>query len=426
MTDIKKVNLGVHGNQMNLSFDIQKATDDNQRTVVGFATMDNLDQTNEKVLAEASEEAFRLFRGNLREQHNKHSAVGRVTAFEPASYYDEQSGQTYKGIRVTARISEGAPEAWEKVKDGTYSGFSIGGAIMDSKFEIDPDTGKKSKIITKYRLTELSLVDNPANEMANFTTVYKSLDSDTLESLDKGFAAENLFWCPDHKKAAKSAHDRFTCAECGENMARVGTISENEDIASKINKVLSELEIDTEGVNTKVADEINKDAEGVEETSEAVNEVEATSETSEVEGNEVEATDSAAETEDAKAETEETVTAEAEETVEASLEDQLSTLFAEFAAKVEETLVAKVNDLESSLGEKITKAIEGAQTVLTEKLADRQSDIDSIKSNLEKVNEATAGRKSEDYVGEETIEKSNEAEDTWGGIFTSKYNLNNE
>src|SRR6478752_6767427 len=123
MTDIKKVNLGVHGNQMNLSFDIQKATDDNQRTVVGFATMDNLDQTNEKVLAEASEEAFRLFRGNLREQHNKHSAVGRVTAFEPASYYDEQSGQTYKGIRVTARISEGAPEAWEKVKDGTYSGF---------------------------------------------------------------------------------------------------------------------------------------------------------------------------------------------------------------------------------------------------------------------------------------------------------------
>jgi hypothetical protein len=33
------------------------------------------------------------------------------------------------GVYVSAYVSKGAQDAWEKVLDGTYSGFSIGGNI---------------------------------------------------------------------------------------------------------------------------------------------------------------------------------------------------------------------------------------------------------------------------------------------------------
>src|SRR5574338_175932 len=117
--EFQKLALESDGNQLRFGFDIQKATDETQRTVVGFATLDNLDQTDDIVLASASEEAFRNFRGNIREQHNQNAAVGRLVAFEPASYYDSETGQIHKGIRVAARISEGAEDAWRKCADGT-------------------------------------------------------------------------------------------------------------------------------------------------------------------------------------------------------------------------------------------------------------------------------------------------------------------
>lgn len=403
---IQKLLMGRNGFQLNFGFDFQKATDETKRTVVGFATIDNLDQTGDIVLAKASEEAFRTFRGNIREQHNKYSAVGRMIAFEPAEYTDS-SGKVYKGVRVAVRISEGAEDTWKKCLDGTYSGFSIGGAILDKEPHFDKESGKTVNVITKYRLTELSLVDNPANEMANFETVYKALDYD--EDLEKTFDLQNLFWCPADGVAAKSNQDSYPCAACGENMARIGTVSENEDMKEKLTKVLSELEINTEGVIPTMPQEIKKNADGTEEVDET-----------KVEAPEVEAdaAENAAETETKETDSDVSETLAA---LQAQLNDVVSTV-KELAS------TAKANDL-TAIEEKLEKLItENAS--LAKKVEEKEAEFGEFKKTLEstgerveKIASATAMKTSEDLVPEE-VEKVNDSksDDGWNGLFSGVYN----
>lgn len=429
MQDINKVFMDREGYQLNLGIDFQKATDENERTVVGFATLDNFDQTGDIVLAKASEEAFREFRGNIREQHNKHNAVGRMIACEPAEYYDPKTQKTYQGVRVAVRISKGAQDTWEKCKDGTYSGFSIGGAIIDQEDVYNRELGRTVKVISKYRLTELSLVDNPANELANFTTVYKSIDS-SEDGLEKSFSAKNLFWCPVDNWTAKSQDNSYHCGKCGENMAKVGVISEDEDIREKITKVLSELNINMEGVNTIVANEIEKTADEadkapVEEakTEAVVEEVETTEEAPVVEASEEEAPVEEVKTEEAEVTTDDTKINY----------DAVKALVLDLAAqftRVEEKLINKYNELETSVTEKLEKAVT-AET-LTEKLNEVQSDkaeLKEVKATLEKVISATAMSQALDEdrneLNEAELEKSNEAGSNispFDGVF-SGFNL---
>ncbi len=429
MQDINKVFMDREGYQLNLGIDFQKATDENERTVVGFATLDNFDQTGDIVLAKASEEAFREFRGNIREQHNKHNAVGRMIACEPAEYYDPKTQKTYQGVRVAVRISKGAQDTWEKCKDGTYSGFSIGGAIIDQEDVYNRELGRTVKVISKYRLTELSLVDNPANELANFTTVYKSIDS-SEDGLEKSFSAKNLFWCPVDNWTAKSQDNSYHCGKCGENMAKVGVISEDEDIREKITKVLSELNINMEGVNTIVANEIEKTADEadkapVEEakTEAVVEEVETTEEAPVVEASEEEAPVEEVKTEEAEVTTDDTkINYEAVKALVLDLAAQFN--------RVEEKLINKYNELETSVTEKLEKAVT-AET-LTEKLNEVQSDkaeLKEVKATLEKVISATAMSQALDEdrneLNEAELEKSNEAgsnNSPFDGVF-SGFNL---
>lgn len=413
MQEIQKLFMDRDGYQLQFGFDFQKATDETERTIVGFATLDNLDQTNDLVLAKASEDAFRTFRGNIRAQHNVNDAVGRLIAFEPAEYFDANTNQTYKGIRVAVRVSRGAEDTWQKCMDGTYSGFSIGGAVLESENVYSPELKRNVKVITKYRLTELSLVDNPANELANFETVYKMFDA---EDLQKGFTEENLFWCPVHKVGSRHSGEKFTCSVCGENMARIGSINENEDIAEKLTKVLSELEIDMEGVITKMADE-DKKVE-VDET-DAVEETTADEATPEVKAED--AADTAA---DAETEAEETAETEAEDTdvVVPDVAELINNISAQLKL-VEETLISKYNDLTTTVEEKLQKIVD-LDDKLTEKIAKLQSDAEATTDRVEKIAGATAMRQSEDDVNEDKLEKSadtDKEEDIWGGLFSNKY-----
>jgi hypothetical protein len=60
----------------------------------------------------------------------------------------------HKGLHIAAKVVD--DEAWEKVKEGVYKGFSIGGRVTQR------DPGNR-KIITGLELSEISLVDRPAN-----------------------------------------------------------------------------------------------------------------------------------------------------------------------------------------------------------------------------------------------------------------------
>ena len=62
------------------------------------------------------------------------------------------------------------------VLDGTLTGFSIGGKIVDSEPAMDDETEQPIRVVKKYELMELSLVDSPANQFANILSIQKVND----------------------------------------------------------------------------------------------------------------------------------------------------------------------------------------------------------------------------------------------------------
>jgi hypothetical protein len=167
-----------------------------KRTVSGFATLDNLDQTGDVVTAEASLKAFESFRGNIREMHGS-NAVGKMVSFKPETFYDPTTKEFYNGVYVDAYISKGAQDTWEKILDGTLAGFSIGGKIVDSENEVNKSNGKTVRFIKEYALMELSVVDSPANELCNILSVQKMNGQLVFKGMATEIVAENIFYCAD-------------------------------------------------------------------------------------------------------------------------------------------------------------------------------------------------------------------------------------
>ena len=93
---IEKSNWSSNGNAINLAVPFTKVNRE-KRTVSGFATLDNLDQTGDVVTQEASMKAFEGFRGNLREMHQP-LAVGKVASFRPETFYDPITKEFYNGV----------------------------------------------------------------------------------------------------------------------------------------------------------------------------------------------------------------------------------------------------------------------------------------------------------------------------------------
>ena len=115
--NIEKTVWSSSGDTVHLSVPFTKVNRE-KRTVSGFATLDNVDQTGDVVTAEASMKAFDSFRGNLREMHQP-LAVGKVVSFRPETYYDQTTKEFYNGVYVTSYISKGAQDTWEKVGQRT-------------------------------------------------------------------------------------------------------------------------------------------------------------------------------------------------------------------------------------------------------------------------------------------------------------------
>jgi hypothetical protein len=146
--------------------------DSERRIVSGFATLDNVDKQSDIVTTDASLKAFAKFRGNIREMHQPLS-VGKMVSFKEDKYFDPESKKFFSGVYVSAYVSKGAQDTWEKVLDGTLSGFSIGGRMNKWDDAYDEKMDKSIRIIKDYDLVELSLVDNPANQFANILSVEK-------------------------------------------------------------------------------------------------------------------------------------------------------------------------------------------------------------------------------------------------------------
>lgn len=145
-----------------------EAQDDGTVKVWGYASSEAVDSDGEIIAAEAMKAAIPDYMkfGAVREMHGSNAAG---TAIE---INVEDDGRTFFGAHIVD------PIAVTKVKTGVYKGFSIGGSVTAR------DELNKSQI-TGLKLTEISLVDRPANPDAVFTCFKADKPKDEEEAMDK-------------------------------------------------------------------------------------------------------------------------------------------------------------------------------------------------------------------------------------------------
>lgn len=160
-------------NEVTLFMPIFKV-DGEKRLIRGIITGEYLDKSGEVLSYAGSKAAIESWLGNVREMHGN-VAVGRDVERE----FDDAS----KTITVTARISEGAPDTWAKIQDGTLRFLSVGGRRKKSTIKNAADLpahvfkyhqGQRPKTVrhtTGWEMVELSLVDNPALPITSFELV---------------------------------------------------------------------------------------------------------------------------------------------------------------------------------------------------------------------------------------------------------------
>lgn len=139
--------------------------DNDERVVAGYASTEALDSQGEVVKLEALEKALPDYMtfGNIREMH-QYSAVGKAV--------QAKIDMSRRGMYLVAKVVDDM--AWKKVKEGVYNGFSIGGRIIK----------QVNNVIEELSLSEISLVDRPANPEAIFSLV-KIADGKEVDSMKK-------------------------------------------------------------------------------------------------------------------------------------------------------------------------------------------------------------------------------------------------
>ncbi len=233
---INKAHWDTEGDNVRLSMPFSKV-DKERRIVSGFATLDNVDRQSDIVTTEASLKAFAKFRGNIREMHQPIS-VGKMVGFKEEKYFDPETKKFYSGVFVSAYISKGAQDTWEKVLDGTLSGFSIGGRMNKFEDAYDENIDKAVRIIKEYDLTELSLVDSPANQFANIVSIEKVNGANVLKGSVSDADIENVFWDEESGIVVLSKDNSMASPVNGNPMRNVGFVETNDTEKSDMIKFL--------------------------------------------------------------------------------------------------------------------------------------------------------------------------------------------
>lgn len=398
---IEKASWQADEHTVRLSMPIAKY-DAETRQVSGFATLDNFDSHGDVVLSEASQKAFTRFRGNIREMHRP-IAVGKLVDFREEEFYDPGTEKFYRGIYATAYVSKGAQDTWEKVLDGTLTGFSIGGNIIDSDTEWNKDAGQSVRFIKDYELVELSLVDNPANQLANIFSIQKTAEGSVMKGMVVETSVENVFWCPSDEIAKTSADESTDCSACGESMKNIGWFETGTEKTEKVRGIINAY-MDT--AEKGGADQVTKNDQVVEETpvEETAAEV--------VEDETVEAVDTAVDAEEDGVEEPsfEKMLEMVQDTITKSLEQNR-----EATAEEIKLIKGKVEEITSAFDSKFSELVE-KHGELSKKLDSLNEQHDEVSKRLDSVESETAIKKSGDVgASKETITKKSDSK--WGGHF---------
>ena len=433
---INKAHWVTEGDNVRLSMPIGKV-DVERRMVSGFATLDNVDRQGDIVTTESSIDAFKNFRGNLREMHQP-SAVGKIVSFKEDKYFDPNDKKFYSGVYVSAYVSKGAQDAWEKVLDGTYTGFSIGGNIKSWDDAYDEKMDKTIRVIKNYELHELSLVDNPANQFANIFSIEKVNGQNVVDGYLSKTEIENVFWDSESGIVMVSDSDSAISPTNGNKMQNIGFIEKNDKENTEMIKFLVDS---AKGISTiKITKEVNPMTESTETAVDAV--VENAEVAPEVQPADVVETPAVAEEVVAaeEAPTAEAVDGGADSPVaeEAAVEVEKSEPAADAVAEVKEEVAKAVSEINASLTNAFgdlaatIKSLNEQVAAVTKSLDTVTSDVNNIKSNFNEfgkrvdlVEQDTAFRKSGD-LGEIVQESPQVVQKSlWGGRFLTNTDLFN-
>jgi hypothetical protein len=449
MTDFSKAFWNTADDSISLLMPISKV-DQERRIVSGWATTDAVDKQGDIVTADASAKAFETFRGNVRESHTP-LAVGKVVSFKQDKYYDKEKNAFHNGVFVDVYISKGAEDTWYKINEGILTGFSIGGNINKSKDTYDEEMDKTIRVIEEYDLSELSLVDNPANPNANVVSVQKFMGR---EEIQKNFL-ENVYWCSSNDTVILSQEDSYSCPQCTKSMTNIGFVESNDTeksdtvmnlIKSQNTDQSKDVAIDEvaksvaennekEGIDMGILKKKSSDAEDIVKSDDVAEEVAEAVEAAEEAEVAEEAAEEAVEVEkSADEETEETVeksdevVEDAEDTVEKSTTpaesnvddlakslDEVKALVASTVGSVAE-LAGVVKSIAAQLAD-VKKSVDG----VNEEVGVVKGNVAEFGERVEAAEADTAVRKSGDLGGvvqEEKVEKS-----MWGGRFLSSADL---
>jgi len=456
---ISKAQWSADGDNLRLSMPFSKV-DKERRIVSGFATLDNVDKQNDIVTTDASLKAFAKFRGNIREMHEP-IAVGKMVAFKEEKYFDPESKKFYTGVYVSAYVSKGAQATWEKVTDGTLSGFSIGGKMNKWDDGYDEKMDKQIRIIKDYDLVELSLVDNPANQFANIVSIEKVDGKDVVKGDIADVDIENVFWDDENGIVTVSKDESVNSPLSGTPMKNIGFVETNDnekaemikflvDSAKGINlsKMTKEEDPMTDETSTDVVDEA-----AVVETAEVAPEADAVAEdvakADEAEVDKAEKMDEEEMEEKSEDMDEETMKSEDMEEEDKSYDDKKSDsadpvdevsksddVVANAVSDISEGITSAFSDLSAvvkSLSDEIAE-LKKSIGVVSQDVASVKSDVSTTKSDvnefgkrMQAVEADTAFRKSGDLgeiVQEDAqIEKSEQS--LWGGRFLKTADLFN-
>jgi hypothetical protein len=444
---ISKVHWDTEGENVRLSMPFSKI-DSERRIVSGFATLDNVDKQADIVTTEASLQAFSKFRGNIREMHQPIS-VGKMVNFKEDRYFDAETKKFYSGVYVSAYISKGAQDTWEKVLDGTLSGFSIGGRMNKWDDAYDEKMDKSIRIIKDYDLVELSLVDNPANQFANILSVEKVDGVDIIKGESVSVEIENVFWDSENGIIKVSDLESEVSPVTGNPMRNIGFVEKNDSEKTEMIKFLVDS---ARGINlskmTKEASPMNETTEDVVKNDDVVEEtqvapeadavVEDTVEKSYSEEDSVEEKsmdeekmeDEETKSEEVKSEDEVKAEAVDEEEVSksedvivnavADIKNTLTSAFSDLADTVK-SLHEQVSDLNKSLG-----IVKGELASVKGELTQAQTEFNNFGKRVDAVEADTAFRKSGD-LGEIVQESEPERvqKSLWGGRFLKTADLFN-
>ncbi len=436
---ILKAQWNTEGENVRLSMPFSKV-DKERRIVSGFASLDNVDRQMDIVTTEASMKAFENFRGNIREMHQP-LAVGKMVSFKQEKYFDTESKKFYNGVFVSAYVSKGAQSTWEKVLDGTLTGFSIGGKMNKWDDAFDEKLDSQIRIIKDYDLVELSLVDSPANQFANIMSVEK-VDGVAVVKGDNT-TLENVFWDSETGIVMVSENEKEISPTTGNEMKNIGfvekTDSEKIDMIkflvdsakgiktikmtkevipmtedTNVEAVVEDTPVVTEESNVEIAPEAPADAPADASAEEAV--VEESESSAEV-----------VETTEAEKSIDTVNPEEAIVKAVADIKDSLNNAFGDLTATIK-----SINDQVAELTKSIAGVTQDVTSVnskvvsVADEVATIKNDFNEFGKRVDKVESDTAFRKSGDLgeivqeLAEQPVQKS-----LWGGRFLKSTDLFN-